>query len=51
MINSLRLGKNMQTTYRLKASELNHKVLDTIKAIYGDRETEIIIHEVDETNF
>jgi hypothetical protein len=26
----------MQTTYRLKASELNQKILDGIKAIYKD---------------
>ncbi len=41
----------MQTTYRLKASELNQKIVDVIKAIYGDQEIEIIIYEVDETDY
>jgi len=41
----------MQTTYRLKASELNQKILDGIKTIYGDQEIEIIIYEIDETGY
>ncbi|WP_373479098.1 hypothetical protein [Geminocystis sp.] len=41
----------MQTTYRLKASELNQKILDGIKTLYGDQEIEIIIYEVDETGY
>lgn len=41
----------MQTTYRLKANELNQKILDGIKAIYGDQEIEIVICEVDETDY
>ena len=41
----------MQTIYRLKASELNQKIVDGIKAIYGDQEIEIIIYEVDETDY
>jgi len=41
----------MQTTYRLKASELNQKILDGIKTLYGDQEIEIVIYEVDETDY
>lgn len=41
----------MQTTYRLKANELNQKILDGIKTIYGDQEIEIIIYEVNETDY
>lgn len=41
----------MQTTYRLKANELNQKILDGIKTLYGDQEIEIIIYEVDETDY
>ena len=41
----------MQTNYRLKANELDQKILDGIKAVYGDKEIEIIISEVDETDY
>ncbi|WPF87205.1 hypothetical protein WEU38_10315 [Cyanobacterium aponinum AL20118] len=40
----------MQTTYRLKASKLNQKIIDGIKTIYGDQKIEIVIYEVDETD-
>lgn len=41
----------METTYRLKASELTLKIIEGIKAIYGDKEIEIIISELDETDY
>ena len=45
------MTNKMQTSYRLKANELNEKILDGIKAVYGDKEIEIVISEVDETDY
>jgi antitoxin YefM len=39
----------MQTTYRLKANELDEQFIAGLKATYGDKDIEIIVHEVDET--
>ena len=41
----------MSTVYRLKASELDRKFLEQIKAIFGDKEIEIIVPECDETEY
>ena len=41
----------MSTIYRLKASQLNHKFLEALKAKFGDKEIEIIVSEVDETAY
>ena len=41
----------MQTIYRLKASELDDRFLEGLKATYKDKEIEIIICEVDETKY
>lgn len=41
----------MQTIYRLKASELDHHFLEGLKATFQDKEIEIIIYEVDETDY
>ena len=41
----------MSTVYRLKASELDRKFLEQIKAIFGDKEIEIIVSECDETKY
>lgn len=42
----------MQSTYRLKASELNTDLIRAVKNTYHDREIEITIHEVeDETAY
>lgn len=38
----------MHTTYRLKASELDQRFIDGLKATYQDREIEIVVYEVDE---
>ncbi|NES71296.1 MAG: hypothetical protein F6K24_41860 [Okeania sp. SIO2D1] len=37
--------------YRLKASQLDHNFLETLKANFGDKEIEIIVSEVDETAY
>jgi antitoxin YefM len=41
----------MSTVYRLKANELTHHFLEQIKAEFGDKEIEIVITEVDETEY
>lgn len=41
----------MQTIYRLKASELDHYFLEGLKATFQDKEIEIIVYEVDETDY
>lgn len=41
----------MSTVYRLKASELDRNFLEKIKAIFGDKEIEIIVTEFDETEY
>lgn len=41
----------MSTVYRLKASELDLKFLEQIKAKFADREIEIVVSEIDETAY
>ncbi|NEO53467.1 MAG: hypothetical protein F6K54_10460 [Okeania sp. SIO3B5] len=41
----------MSSFYRLKASQLDHNFLETLKAKFGDKEIEIIVSEVDETAY
>ena len=41
----------MSTVYRLKASEIDLKILEKIKSNYGKKEIEIIISELDETEY
>ena len=41
----------MQTIYRLKASELDHHFLEGLKATFQDKEIEIIVYEVNETDY
>jgi antitoxin YefM len=41
----------MQTIYRLKASELDNNFLERLKATFGDKEIEIIVYEVNETDY
>ena len=40
----------MSTTYRLKASELDQHFLEILKSVYGDREIEITVSELSETD-
>ena len=39
----------MRTIYRLKANELNDNFLEDIQKTYQNKEIEIIVYEVDET--
>ena len=41
----------MQSTYRLKANELDEQFIAGLKATYKDKEIEIIVYEVDETEY
>ncbi|MGK7905391.1 MAG: hypothetical protein AB4352_29095 [Hormoscilla sp.] len=41
----------MSSTYRLKASELDERFLAGLKSIFGDKEIEIIVSEVSETDY
>ena len=41
----------MHTTYRLNASELDEHFLEGLKRTYQDREIEIVVSELDETDY
>lgn len=41
----------MQSVYRLKAKDLDDRFLESLKALWGDREIEIVVSEVDETAY
>lgn len=41
----------MSTVYRLKASEIDRNFLEEIKAIFGGKEIEIIVSEVNDTEY
>lgn len=41
----------MQSEYRLKASELDEQFIAGLKATYKDKNIEIIVYEVDETDY
>jgi antitoxin YefM len=41
----------MHNTYRLNANELNDDFLQGLKATFRGREIEIIVYEVDETDY
>ena len=41
----------MKSVYRLKANDLDTRFLEGLKTTYRDREIEIIVSEVDETEY
>ncbi len=41
----------MQSSYRLKANDLDEKFIAGLKETYKDKDIEIIIYEVDETAY
>lgn len=41
----------MSTVYRLKASEIDRNFLEKIKNFFGDKEIEIIVSEINETDY
>lgn len=41
----------MTAIYRLNANEIDAKFLDEIKAKFGDKQIEIVVSELDETEY
>ena len=41
----------MQSSYRLKANELDEKFIAGLRETYKDKDIEIIVYEVDETEY
>ena len=41
----------MQTSYRLNAKDLDHHFLESLKALFQDKEIEIIVYDIDETAY
>ncbi|GLI35198.1 hypothetical protein [Desulforhabdus amnigena] len=41
----------MHTTYRLHANQLDEKFIQSLKALFGDKDIEIMVSEVDETAY
>ncbi len=41
----------MQTIYQINADELDHNILESIKALFKNKEIEIVVTELDETEY
>ncbi len=41
----------MQSVYRVNASELDDRFLDSLKVLFGDRQIEIVVSSIDETDY
>lgn len=41
----------MHTTYRLNTNELDEKFIQSLKALFKDKDIEIMVSEVDETAY
>lgn len=41
----------MQTIYQINADELDQNILDSIKALFKNKEIEIVVTELDETEY
>lgn len=41
----------MHTTYHLNANELDEKFIESLKALFRDKDIEIVVSEVDETAY
>ena len=41
----------MYSIYRLKANELNNQFIEVLKTLFKDKEIEIAVYEVDETEY
>ena len=41
----------MQSIYRVNASELDDHFLENLKELFGDRDIEIVVSSVDETEY
>jgi antitoxin YefM len=41
----------MKATYRIKANELDEKYIERLKTTFGEQEIEIIVSDMDETDY
>ena len=41
----------MKATYRIKANELDEKFIEGIKTTFGEQEIEIVVSDIDETDY
>ena len=41
----------MKATYRIKANELDEKFIEGIKTTFGEQEIEIVVSDMDETDY
>ena len=41
----------MKATYRIRANELNEKFIEGIKTTFGEQEIEIVVSDMDETDY
>ena len=41
----------MKATYRIRANELDEKFIEGIKTTFGEQEIEIVVSDIDETNY
>ncbi len=41
----------MQATYRMNSNELDHRLIETLKNLFKDKEIEISVYEIDETEY
>ena len=41
----------MKATYRIKANELDEKFIERIKTTFGEQEIEIVVSDIDETDY
>jgi antitoxin YefM len=41
----------MQSVYRVNANELDDRFLESLKALFGDRQIEIVVSSIDETDY
>ena len=41
----------MKATYRIRANELDEKFIERIKTTFGEQEIEIVVSDIDETDY
>ena len=41
----------MKATYRIRANELDEKFIEGIKTTFGEQEIEIVVSDIDETDY
>jgi antitoxin YefM len=41
----------MKATYRIKVNELDEKFIEGIKTTFGEQEIEIVVSDIDETDY